>query len=277
MFVWFNGKLMPAKKVRIDYLDRGFMYGDGVFESLRTYNGKPFMLDEHLKRLNKAAKLMHIKVVDLKGPVLKTLKANDLKESYIKIMITRGVASGHGLDIKNVRSKPTILIVVDKMKEYPAVTYSKGWAAVITNIKRGDTLSNVKTLNYANNVLAKLDAADRKANEAIMLTHEGYLAEGTVSNLFFVKDGKLYTPSLKAGILNGITRALVIESAKKLKLNVIEGLFEKAELYHADECFIIFSGAGIVPIVKVDGKKISGGKPGNITGRLIYAYEEKTK
>ncbi|MFH1710575.1 MAG: aminotransferase class IV [bacterium] len=276
MSAWFNGKLMPKNNVRIDPLDRGFMYGDGVFESLRTYNGRPFMLDEHLKRLYKATKLLHIKALDLKSAVLRTLKADGHKESYIKIMITRGVAAGHGLDPKNVISKPTILITADKLKGYPPATYLKGWSAIITDIKRGDTLANTKTLNYANNILAKFEASERNASEAIMLTCDGFLAEGTVSNLFFVKHGILYTPSLKSGILNGITRALAIKLAKKSKIEVIEGYFGKEKLYSADECFITFSGGGIVPIVKVDNKKIGNGRPGMVTGRLMEAYEKIT-
>jgi branched-chain amino acid aminotransferase len=263
---------MPRKKVKVDIFDRGFMYGDGVFESLRTYKGEPFMLDEHLKRLYKAAKILHIKAPDLKGAVLKTLKVNNFREAYIKIMISRGIASSHGLDAKNVISKPTVLVIVDELKEYPAVTFSKGWAAIITKVKRGDTLADTKTLNYANNVLAKIDANEYRANEAIMLTNEGFLAEGTVSNLFFIRNGKLYTPSLKAGILKGITRDIVIKLAKKLKIKVIEGSFKAEKLLSADECFITFSGAGIVPIVKVDGKKIGRGKPGVMTRRLADSY-----
>jgi branched-chain amino acid aminotransferase len=152
------------------------------------------------------------------------------------------------------------------------VTFSKGWAAIITKVKRGDTLADTKTLNYANNVLAKIDANEYRANEAIMLTNEGFLAEGTVSNLFFIRNGKLYTPSLKAGILKGITRDIVIKLANKLKIKVIEGSFKAEKLLSADECFITFSGAGIVPIVKVDGKKIGRGKPGVMTRRLADSY-----
>jgi branched-chain amino acid aminotransferase len=276
MFVWFNGRLAPRNKVKIDMFDRGFMYGDGVFESLRTYNGKPFMLDEHLKRLYKAAKLISIEAPDLKNAVLRTLKANGFRQSYVKMIVTRGIASGHGLDVSNVLTKPTILIIVDKLKDYPADTYMKGWRAVTTDIRRGDTLANTKTLNYANNVMAKLEASRHKANEAIMLTSNGFLAEGTVSNLFFVKRGTLYTPSLKTGILEGITRKIVIRSAGRSGIKVIEGFFRKQKLYSADECFITFSGGGIVPIVSVDGKKIGSGKPGKITRRLMDAYERKT-
>jgi len=147
--------------------------------------------------------------------VLRTIKANGFDRSYIKIIVTRGVAGGHGLDISNVLTKPTVIVIVDKLKDYPADTYMKGWRAVITDIRRGDTLANIKTLNYANNILAKLEASRQKANEAIILTHKGFLAEGTVSNLFFIKRGNIYTPSVKTGILEGITRDIVIELAGK--------------------------------------------------------------
>lgn len=273
MSVWFNGRLVPENKVRIDLFDRGFMYGDGIFESLRTYNGKPFMLDEHLKRLYKAAKLLSIKVPNLSTAVLKTLKSNNFKESYIKMILTRGVAASHGLDTKNVISKPTIAIIVKEQKDRPLRPYT----AIITRVRRGDTLANAKTLNYANNVLAKIEAVRKGADEAIMLTREGYLAEGTVSNIFFVKGGVLYTPSLKTGILEGITRGIVIKLARKLKIKVMEDLSKKERLYAADECFITFSGRGIVPILKIDKRLVGNGKPGKITKRLIEAYDKKTR
>jgi branched-chain amino acid aminotransferase len=275
VLVWFNGKLVPREKVKIDMLDRGFMYGDGVFESLRTYNGKPFMLDEHLKRLYKAAKRVSIKAPPLKNAVLRTIKANGFDQSYIKIIVTRGVAGGHGLDIRNVLTEPKVIVIVDKLKDPPADIYMKGWRAIITDIRRGDSLANIKTLNYANNILAKLEASRKKANEAIMLTHKGFLAEGTVSNLFFVKRGKLYTPSIKTGILKGITRDIVIGIAKRSHIKVLEGFYKEQELYSAEESFITSSGSGLVPIVSVNGRKIGNGKPGKITRRLMEAYERK--
>jgi branched-chain amino acid aminotransferase len=275
VLVWFNGKLVPKDKIKIDMFDRGFMYGDGVFESLRTYNGKPFMLDEHLKRLYKAAKRVSIKAPDLRTAVLRTIKANGFDRSYIKIIVTRGVAGGHGLDISNVLTKPTAIVMVDRLKDYPADTYMKGWRAVITDIRRGDTLADIKTLNYANNILAKLEASRQKANEAIMLTNKGFLAEGTVSNLFFVKRGTIYTPSVKTGILEGITRDVVLKIARRSGIRAAEGFYKARELYSADESFITSSSSGIVPIVSVDGKKIGSGKPGMITRRLMELYERK--
>ncbi|MFC1767088.1 aminotransferase class IV [Candidatus Margulisiibacteriota bacterium] len=281
MTIYINGKYVQKEKAKISVFDRGLLYGDGLFESIRTYGGKPLMLDEHLDRLYEAAKTIYLQIgiskKALAQAVLKTIKINRFKESYIKVMVTRGVSRTHGLDIKNVKGKPTIIIIVDELKECPPTVYSKGWKAIITSIKREDTLANIKSLNYINNIEAKIEANKRKANEAFMLTADGYLSEGTTSNLFFVKGKTLYTPSLRTGILEGLTRGVVIKSAKKLKIKVVEGFFKKEKLYKADECFVTSSGPGIIPIVKVDGRKIGRGKPGVMTIILMAAYkDEKT-
>jgi len=278
--ICINGKLLPVKDATISVLDRGLFYGDGIFESLRTYNGKPFQLEQHLKRLLQGAKTLSIRSLpsstQLKTAVLKTLKANNFKKSYIKIIITRGLSKKRGLSLKNATGKPTIIIIVEEQKSYPKKMFSVGWKVIISQIIRPDVPSSrIKSLNYINNLLARREAEKAKANEAIMLDDRGYLAEGTISNVFIVKHGAIYTPSKTAPILPGLTRNLVIKLAKQSAFKVIEKNITPKELYTADECFITFSGPGIVPITRIWQKKIGSGRPGYVTTSLIELYQEE--
>ncbi len=259
-------------------LDRGFLYGDGVFESLRTYNGKPFLLDEHLKRLYKALKIIRIKpplsAKQLKAKVLKELKAKKLKETYIKIIITRGEAKEPGLDPKKAGKKPTLIILIEKLKKKKL----KPWKAIISSIiKPENPSSTIKSLCYLDNILAKMQAKKFSADEAFLLDQNGYLAEGTISNIFIVKLGTVYTPSLASPILAGVTRKLVIKLAKQSAFRVVEKDLNPKDLYNADECFVTFSGSGIVPIVRIWNKRIGKGKPGYVTEALIKRYDAETK
>jgi len=258
--------------------DRGFLYGDGVFESLRTYNGKPFLLDEHLKRLYKALKIIRIKpplsTKQLKTKLLKELKDNKFKESYIKIIITRGEAKEHGLDPKKSGKKPTLIILVENLKEKKL----KPWKAIISSIiKPENPTSIIKSLCYLDNILAKMEATRSGANEAFLLDQNGYLAEGTISNIFIVKFDTIFTPSLNSPILAGVTRKLVIKLAKQSAFKVVEKDLNPKDLYTADECFVTFSSQGIVPIVKIWNKRIGKGKPGYVTEALIKHYDAETK
>lgn len=274
---YFNGKVIPLERATISITDRGLLYGDGVFESLRTHSRKPFLLEEHVKRLLRGAKLLRIRplpsAAKLKLAVLKTIAANRFKESYIKIIISRGPAKGHGLDIRKSAGKPTVIILVEEQKPYPKTLVISGWKAIISSIARSDVpTSKIKSLNYTDGILAMIEAKKSGADEAIMLDEKGHIAEGTISNIFIVKHGTLYTPSKDAPILAGLTRNLVIKLAKRSAFRTIEKTITPKELYTADECFATFSGAGVVPITRIWKKKIGSGKCGYITDSLIRLY-----
>jgi branched-chain amino acid aminotransferase len=280
--VYLNGKIVPLQDAKLSVLDRGLSYGDGVFESLRTYRGKPFQLEGHIKRLLRGLKTLRIRPPltgsQLKLAVLRTVAANKFKESYIKIMVSRGEARRHGLDRSNAGGKASTIILVEKLKPYPKTIFSKGWKAIISSIIRPDVPSSrIKSLCYLNNILAKMEAKKAGADEAFMLGERGNILEGTISNIFIVKHGAIYTPPKDAPILAGLTRNLVIKLAKQSAFRVIEKAISPKELYTADECFITFSGPGIVPITKIWKKKIGSGKCGPITASLIKLYDAETK
>lgn len=278
--VYINGKIIDQVNAAISVFDRGLFYGDGVFDSLRTYNQEPFQLEQHIKRLLRGAKSLSIRSLpsagQLKTAVIKTIKANGYKESFIRVIITRGPAKKRGLSIKSATGKPSVIIVVYEQKPYPKTLYSNGWKAIISQIVRPDAPSSrIKSLNYLNNLLAKREADKARADEAIMLDEKGYLAEGTISNIFIVKHGTIYTPPRTAPILLGLTRNLAIKLARQSAFKIIEKNITPKELYTADECFITFSSAGIVPITKIWQKKIGNGRPGYVTTSLIELYKEE--
>ena len=280
--VYLNGKIMSQDQAKISVFDRGLFYGDGVFESFRTYQGKPFLLEDHIKRLLRSAKSIRLRGIpsasQLKQAVIKTIAANKFKESYVKIIITRGNAKSHGLDIKNVIGKATVIILVEQQNPYPANTFSAGWKVIVSDLKRPSLPSSrIKSLNYLNNIIALSDARKAGANEALLLSDNGYLVEGTFSNIFIVKHGILYTPPKSAPILLGISRNLVIKLAQQSAFRIVEKDLTPKELYTADECFITFSGAGIVPITKIWNKKIGSGKCGYTTESLIKLYADETR
>lgn len=282
MKVYFNGKIIPVEQAKISVLDRGFLYGDGVFESLRTYNRQPFLLDEHLKRLLAGAKLLKFRALyslsQLKTAVFKTLTANKYKEYYIKVILTRGETRGHGLDPSNVSGKPNLIILVEELKAYPKTLYVRGWKAIISRIRRTEVpTSRIKSLCYVDNILAKAEAKKQGADEAFMLDEKGHVVEGTVSNFFIIKLGAIYTPPIDEPILSGITRNRVIKIAKQSALELAEKIIEPKDLYNCDECFVTMSGAGIIPVTKIWNKKIGNGKCGPITQELILLYQAETK
>ena len=282
MKVYLNGKIISSEEAKISVLDRGFLYGDGVFESLRTYRRQPFLLEEHLKRLLAGARFLKIRapysLAQLKTAVFKTLAANKYQEYYIKVILTRGETRGHGLDPSNVSGKPNLIILVEEFKEYPKTLYIKGWKAIISSIRRTEVpTSRIKSLCYVDNVLAKAEAKKQGADEAFMLNEKGHVVEGTVSNIFVVKLGTIYTPPIEEPILSGITRNRVIKIAKQSALRLVEKIIEPKDLYNCDECFVTMSGAGIIPVAKIWNKKIGNGKCGPITQKLILLYQAETK
>ncbi len=280
--VYINGKLYPKKEAKVSVFDHGLLYGDGVFEGIRCYNGHIFKFSEHIDRLYDSARAITLEIPkskeELKEAVKYTLKANNLKDSYIRLVVTRG-AGKLGLDPFNCTGSQ-LIIITDSIQLYPKELYKKGLDAFIVPTIRNhyEALNpKIKSLNYLNNILAKIECINAGATEGIMLNKDGYVAECTGDNIFIVKSNVIFTPPTYAGILIGITRNVVIELAKKADMVVKEEQMTRYDLYIADECFLSGTAAGIIPVVKIDGRNISSGKPGKVTLSLLKKYQELTK
>ncbi|MEC4684171.1 MAG: aminodeoxychorismate lyase [Nitrospirota bacterium] len=277
MYVYLNGEYIQESEARVSVFDRGFLYGDGLFETMRAYEGHIFRLNQHLQRLFKGLEVLHIRNAwtdSALTPVLyRLLELNKLKDAYIRLTVSRGVG-GRGIEIAGCDS-PTIVITAKEFMPYPETLYRDGVRACISEERmncRSSIDSRVKSLNFLNNILVRMEATGRGVFEAIMLNHEGYLAEGTVSNLFFVSKGILCTPSLEAGILDGITRQAVLEIVAEKGIAVEEGLFSIRELHRAEEVFLTNSLLEIMPISEIDGRMYGRGR---ITEELMNAYKER--
>ncbi|MBT3880471.1 MAG: branched-chain-amino-acid transaminase [Candidatus Scalindua sp.] len=279
--VYINGKLYPKEDAKVSVFDHGLLYGDGVFEGIRCYNGSVFKLSEHIDRLYDSAEAIALEIGltkdALKNAVLDTLEANNLRDSYIRLVVTRGVGK-LGLDPFNCET-PQLIIITDTIQLYSKELYEKGLDVIIVHTIRNhpDALSpTVKSMNYLNNILAKIECIKAGAAEGIMLNKDGYVAECTGDNIFIVKDNEIFTPPVSAGILIGITRNVVIELAKEAGTTVREEQLTQEDLYNADECFLTGTAAEIIPVANIDGKKVSTGKPGKITLSLLKKYQELT-
>jgi len=279
--VYINGKLYPKDEAKISVFDHGLLYGDGVFEGIRCYNGNIFKLSEHIDRLYDSAKAISMEIQlarnELKDAVINTLKANNLEDSYIRLIVTRGVGK-LGLN-PFICAESQVIIITDFIQLYSKELYEKGLDAIIVPTIRNhsDALNpNVKSLNYLNNILAKIECINAGATEGIMLNKDGYVAEGTGDNIFIVKNNGIVTPPTTAGILIGITRNVVIELANEAGTTVKEEQLTRDDLYNADECFLTGTAAEIIPVVNIDGRKIASGKPGKVTLNLLRKYQELT-
>lgn len=277
MQVYINRRLVPAKEAVISVFDHGFLYGDGIYETMRVYDGVTFMLDEHLRRLYRSASLIGLTVPldtdSLKTSIYDTLMANSLKNAFVRLTVSRGYGL-IGLD-PDLCPEPTIVIITQEMKDYPKSFYEKGINLVIPETRRNfkEAINpQIKSLNFLNNILAKIEAKKKGAYEVIMLNVYGKLTEGTVCNVFFFKNGVLCTPSFECGILDGITRRVVIDIALRDGLKVKEDEFTKEDLYSAEEVFITNSTMEVMPVSKVDDQKYA---VGNITKLLHKAYREE--
>lgn len=282
MKVFLNGRLVDEKEAKVTVFDHGLLYGDGVFEGIRSYDGLVFKLKEHLDRLFESAEAIELTIPmskeELTASIIKTLKTNKLKDAYIRLVVTRGVGD-LGLDPRKCK-RPTVFIITDKIVLYPKEFYENGLEIVIVKTRRNikEALNpRIKSLNYLNNILAKIEAIRANVEEAIILSKDGYVAECTGDNIFIVKDGKLATPPADAGILKGVTRLAVIELAKKDGIIVEEEMMRPEDLYAADECFLTGTAAEIVPVTKIDGNVIGDGRPGKITLTLLKAFRGLTK
>ncbi len=271
--VYINGTLFAKEDAKVSVYDHGLLYGDGVFEGMRIYNSRVFRLEEHLERLYDSAKAIWLVIpitpAQMAKAVNDTVAANKLTEGYIRLVVTRG-AGTLGLD-PNRTADPQVIIIADKISLYPAEFYEQGLEIVTASTIRNHPAAlspRIKSLNYLNNILAKIEGLKAGCVEALMLNTKGEVAECTGDNIFLVRDNQLYTPSLDAGILGGITRDAVIEVARESGRQVTEGPLTRYDVYVADECFLTGTAAEVVPVVKVDNRAIGSGTPGPVTRDL---------
>ncbi|MBI4396198.1 MAG: branched-chain-amino-acid transaminase [Elusimicrobia bacterium] len=280
--IYMNGRLVPKEEAVVSVFDHGFLYGDGVFEGIRAYNGRVFRLQEHMDRLYRSARaiILDIKMSpeDLIQKVLETLRANQLRDAYVRLVVSRGTGD-LGLDPRKC-PEPTIIIIADKIALYPEECYSVGLDVVTVSTRRNSSQAlspNIKALNYLNNILAKIEANLVGVREAIMLNLEGFVAECTGDNIFYIKGDRLITPPTTAGALDGITRNCVMELAPSLGLKAEEKLFTPYDLYTAEESFLTGTAAEVIPVIRIDSRTIGSGKPGAKTQKLIRAFRDLTQ
>jgi branched-chain amino acid aminotransferase len=280
--VYISGQLYDKEDAKISVYDHGLLYGDGVFEGLRVYGGKVFRLAEHLERLWNSAKAIWLQIPtsrdELARAVEETVQVNNVRDGYVRLVVTRGAGS-LGLD-PNKCSHPQVIIIADYITLYPREFYDNGLEIITVSTQRNHPAAlspRIKSLNYLNNILAKIEGLQAGCVEALMLNHKGEVSECTGDNIFLVSKGALLTPPTDAGILEGITRAVVIELARAAGISVREIPLTKHDVYVADECFLTGSAAEIVPVVKVDSRPIGDGKPGPLTRQLLERFHEVTR
>ena len=274
--VYLNGYLMPLGQASISVLDYGFLYGYGLFETMRAYGGKIFRLDSHLSRLARAAEILGlpIEALELKDAVMDTIQANKLGDARIRITISMG--EGGMVPDPSTCGKPTVLILAGHYQPYSEQVYQKGFRAVVSSIRRNSQspLSRLKSANYLESMLAKQEARAAGVDEALCLNEKGLLAEASMSNIFLVTDGILRTPGQESGVLPGIIRETIMELASQLGINTLEQDIRLDELFQAQEAFFTNSLIEVMPLIEVDGKFIGSGRPGSLTQRLMVAYKE---
>ncbi len=283
MKIYIDGKLYGKEDAKISVFDHGLLYGDGVFEGIRAYNGKVFCFEEHLKRLYASARAIMLNVPlsvkEMEKAVLETLRANELTDAYIRLVVTRGEGD-LGLDPRKC-PKARVIIIAGKITLYPEELYRNGLDLITVATKRNipESLNPcIKSLNYLNNIMAKIEANRANAPEAIMLNKDGYVAECTGDNIFIIQGTKLITPPTWVGALEGITRAVAMDiAAKKLKMTVKEDVFTPYNVYTADEAFLTGTAAEIIPVTRVDNRPIGDGKPGKFTQTLIQEFRKMTR
>ncbi|MCX5887076.1 MAG: branched-chain-amino-acid transaminase [Proteobacteria bacterium] len=276
--VWLNGTLCPKKEAKISIDDRGFLFGDGVFETMRSYGSRVFRLDKHLTRLFDSLAIVHLSIpytsVELGKAVNDTLEANQLQEAYIRLTVTRG-RGGIGIDLPE-KPSPTIIIVARKFIPYPEQVYREGLKTGISGIKQNlsSSIARIKSLNFLDHILARIEARERGLDEAILLNTEGFVCEGAVSNIFIVRQGSLITPDRESGILPGVTREVIIELALREGIRIEERKVKPSELKEADECFLTNTLMEIMPVSEIDGVKIGTEKPGSLTLTFAEWYKD---
>jgi branched-chain amino acid aminotransferase len=279
MKIYIDGKYYDKDNALISVFDHGLLYGDGVFEGIRIYNGKVFRLKEHIKRLYMSAKAIMLNIpmnaTEMEKTVIEAVKVNNKENGYIRLVVTRGMGP---LGINPMQCpRPSIIIIVGDIELYPGEYYRNGIKIITSSARRisADVFDvRIKSLNYLNNVLAKMEAIRSGCLEAVMLNRGGLVAGCTGGNIFIVENLKIFTPAPVNGALDGITKDTVIELAKRNGINALETALTQYDLYNADECFLTGTGAQIIPVIQIDGRQIADGKPGTVTLKLMDAFED---
>lgn len=279
--IYLDGELVERDQAKVSVYDHGLLYGDGVFEGIRVYHGCVFKLDEHIRRLERSARAIMLDIGmthdELVEATVETCRANEIRDGYIRLVVTRGVGD-LGLDPRKC-PRATVFIIAAGIQLYPEEFYETGLRLITVSTRRNSAESldpGIKSLNYLNNILAKIECNLADVPEGIMLTDRGLVSECTGDNIFVVTRGRLVTPPVAAGILDGITRDAVMELARDEGIQVEEKLFPITEVYTAEECFLTGTAAELVPVVDVDGRIIGGGKPGDMTKRLLERFRDLT-
>jgi branched-chain amino acid aminotransferase len=280
--IYLDGKFVDETEAKVSVFDHGLLYGDGVFEGIRLYGGNVFRLDAHLERLEHSAKAILLELplsrAELSQAVCETCRVNGLKDGYIRLVVTRGKGD-LGL-APWLCAKPTLFIIASKITLYPKEHYEQGLAIVTVPTRRIGAAAlppTIKSLNYLNNILAKIEARQAGALEAVMLNDQGFVAECTADNIFSVSKGIVRTPATDEGALPGITRGAVLDIARERGMEACETRLTRHDLWCADECFLTGTGAEIVPVVKLDGRQIGDGRPGAVTRRLTEAFQQRVR
>ncbi|MDQ3023832.1 MAG: branched-chain-amino-acid transaminase [bacterium] len=274
--VWVNGEFLPKAAATVSVFDHGLLYGDGVFEGIKSWDGKVFKLREHIQRFFDSCHFLCIHLVqtpeEMERIVLNTVAMNELHHgvSYIRLVATRGTGD-LGINPRKCKGDPTVFCIASEIQLYPREKYESGIDVITSSVRRNSVQSlpaRVKSLNYLNNILGVIEANNNNVEEAIMLTLDGYVAEATADNVFFAKGGVVKTPALHHGLLAGITRESVIEIGRRSGFTVEEGTYLSFDLYTADECWLTGTGADLIPVVGIDGRRIGDGRPGPIFKRI---------
>jgi len=280
MKIYLDGKFVDSDEAKVSVFDHGLLYGDGVFEGIRLYGGNIFRLEEHLERLEYSAKAIMLDLpmtrAELSEVTCETCRQNGLQDAYIRLVVTRGVGD-LGL-APWLCPKPTVFIIASKISLYPKEHYENGLAIVTVPTRRINPAAlppTIKSLNYMNNILGKIEARQFGALEAIMLNDQGYVAECTADNVFIVHKGEIITPGASQGALKGVTRSTIVDLAHDLNIPFRESVMTRYDIWCADECFLTGSGAEVIPVVKLDGRVIGAGKPGPITQRVLAAFRQR--
>ncbi len=280
--IYIDGKFYAEADAKVSVFDHGLLYGDGVFEGIRFYNGRVFRLEEHLERLWDSARSIcleiPISVKEMTDALLETIRQNEMREGYIRLIVTRGVGN-LGLNPTQCK-RPSIIIIAAAIALYPKEMYENGLSVVTCATRRVNPAAlnpAVKSLNYLNNVMARIEANLAGADEALMLNDQGNVAECTADNLFIIKHGQIFTPPISAGALRGITRAVAFEIAVEMGVRITETEITRHDVFTADECFLTGTAAEVIPVIRADGRPIGEGKPGPISTRMIARFREITR
>jgi branched-chain amino acid aminotransferase len=280
--IYIDGKFYSEAEAKVSVFDHGLLYGDGIFEGIRFYNGRVFRLQEHFDRLWDSARSICLEIPmsipEMTDALLQAIRANDLRDGYVRLIVTRGVGN-LGLNPTQCK-RPSVIIIVATIALYPAEFYSNGLTLVTCATRRtnpGALNPAVKSLNYLNNVMARIEANLAGADEALMLNDQGNVAECTADNVFVIKHGQIFTPPVSAGALRGITRSVVFEIAAELGVKITEADITRHDVFVADECFLTGTAAELVPVIKADGRTIGNGKPGSITTRMMARFRKITR